>query len=460
MDLFQVLYQFYEDHQDMVGVELSDQSILVPVYHMLRSYHIEIALSEQGTFLSARVLEKGKDAHTIVPVTEEFESATNNYVAPSLFGFLNALSGDFFDFCPDAKLESQNRHELYMNGLKDWINSPYSHPAVEIIYKYLSHDTMFSDLMLDGVIVQDDKGQFVCKSIKNLGKALVRFCIYWDSDKSSDIWMDCSLHDSFIQYYKSVLEQQRQPDLCCVTGQWTICADSFGIRIRDENDRLRLVSYNDTKGLTYLGRFRSVKEAFSVGSETIQKIYAALRFLIRRQGRVCYYNHKCGNTFLVWSNANIKLPDVMSDSINGYNDIVDFGDLGFPDDDELQSVHTNKDLANRIVKASYGYMSEIDPNETFYVLTLDGVSRGRLSVCYYHAFGASDLIHNIQFWQENCVADRWVTIKHNGKRQRTKCVHCPNPRSLVDCAYGIVSGDKDANRISFVTNDNQMYCGL
>lgn len=467
MDPLYDLAKMYDAYSDIVGKEIGNDPILLPVFHVQRMMQFEVTLGNHGEFLSACRLEKDKDAVTICPVTEEFVSASNNYVSPVLFGFLSALSPDFYEYCPCDKEEKQERYELFMTGLKAWCDSAHTNPIIQIIYQYLEYGTLIQDLVASRVLEQTNSGGLKCKGVSKFSKAFVRFRVCYDDSKPDNVWMDPLLHQSWIDYYWSILLQTRTPDVCYVTGERTICARTFGHGVRNDSDRAKLISFNDTKGLTYLGRFTDASQAYSIGYVTAEKAFSMLRYLIRKQAYVFYNKDKtCGRTFLIWSNHNVKLPNIFSDSLNAYSGILNFDDFGFDKLGQTENVNpsdTGKDMANRLLKAAHGYIAKIDPDEEYHVMILDSMSgtKGRLAICYYDSFGGRRLIHNILFWQDNCISYRWGDVRNREKKKkRVLDWFQPDVRDIVKAAYGIVKTDEDTGHCYLNVSDSDMRLGL
>ncbi|MDE6983873.1 MAG: type I-C CRISPR-associated protein Cas8c/Csd1, partial [Lachnospiraceae bacterium] len=107
----------------MAGVWQNDQPVLLPISHSTFNAQIEVTIDAQGGFVNADKLEKGSDAVTIIPVTEDSAARSSGIAPHPLCDKLCYIAGDYTAFTGDDK---ENYYEAYMQQLKAWAESEYT----------------------------------------------------------------------------------------------------------------------------------------------------------------------------------------------------------------------------------------------------------------------------------------------------------------------------------------------
>lgn len=143
------LYETYEANLDQVGIiekkHNEQEYTLLPVSHTTQNAHIEVEVTEEGEFHSARVIEKN-DASTLIPCTEDSANRAGSKIAPyPLHDKLSYVAGDFVVY--GGKIKKEEPFSSYIAQLRDWANSPYAIPKVKSIYNYLSKKRLIRDLV-------------------------------------------------------------------------------------------------------------------------------------------------------------------------------------------------------------------------------------------------------------------------------------------------------------------------
>lgn len=431
------LADVYDANIDIVGRKVNNQPILVPISHLQRHMQIEIMVDGDGNFVNAWALDKGEESYTIFGVTEDSDNASNNFLPKPLFDHLPCVAGDYFDYFDDEKMEKEHRHDQYLLQLKDWVESPYSNDMIKAIYAYGLKKSMMADLIQAGVLKTDASGCLDPKQKiqgKSFDKMCVRFSVYLSADEPTDIWNSIELQNDWMAYYNDLIHKTREPELCCVTGERVICAKTYPFRIRSYGDRAKIISANDDKGLTYLGRFESASQAFTVGYLVLQKGLAALRWLIQKQGHV----YRDGSVFVAWSSLGNKLPDISLDFVSGASEIMSFDDMDLDRLDIPDSGYTGKDVVDAIWKNLNGYIKNVDVKEDTYVLMLDSLTKGRLSIVYWSEDRAANLLRRTYDWYDRCAWEHWVSFRR--KRRFLDC--SPSLSEMILVAYGYQTLDR------------------
>ena len=227
---------------------------LVPISHQIVNAELEITINAEGKFLSACSVGK-EDAAIIIPVTEDSAGRTgDNDRAHPLCDQIRYLTPQY-----------PQKFEAYLTQLHHWENSPYTHPKLHAIARYVEKGTILSDLAGFGLIALNEDGLPVKE------KQVVRWRV--DSgkdDESSACWKDRSLFQSFIDYYAST--KQESPVFCMASGQYAVPASQHPKKLINLCANAKLISANDTSGFTYRGRFTDDAQAMTMGYETSHKI--------------------------------------------------------------------------------------------------------------------------------------------------------------------------------------------
>ena len=146
MSWMEMLYRTYENCQgevgriypapfDRKGKPLRAPRPLLPVGHTLQNAQIEVTLGLDGTFIphAARVLDKSEGV-TVIPCMEKSATRSGRTPVPHvLFDKLQYLSGDYRDF-GGSKYWG---YEAYLKQLAGWCASPFAHPSVCAVLRYL-----------------------------------------------------------------------------------------------------------------------------------------------------------------------------------------------------------------------------------------------------------------------------------------------------------------------------------
>ncbi|WP_433922696.1 type I-C CRISPR-associated protein Cas8c/Csd1 [Paenibacillus taichungensis] len=438
------LSKTYDDHAEVVGQfemkKSGKEYALIPISHTTQTAHIEVHLNEKGNIVNAKVVEKN-DGSTIIPCTEASASRTSAPVPYPLFDKLAYVAGDYTQFCGEAK---GTPYQDYLIQLKAWCESPFSHPRVQSVLRYVSKGTLIADLVSRGILHVDSQGKLLEKWIAGPGDqegkkpdifnviasdqsgAFVRFAVDIPGEPESRLWRDASVQQSFIQFYEMSLQDK---DICFVTGDYLPVADKHASRIRHSGDKSKLISANDSSGFTYRGRFRSSRDAAVVSYEASQKGHNALKWLIDRQGTTID-----GKVFLVWGSTSLDLPEPQEDTFSLWDE-----------DDEEATVSgdtTHKEFALQIRKAigGYRYDGEYNSKHEVTLMTLDAATPGRMSIMYYRSLDQNEYLDRITAWHESCY---WIhRYKKNKNDKPVSFIGAPATKDIAFAAYGPRASEK------------------
>jgi len=333
--------------------------------------------------------------------------------------------------------------------LERWCNSPFSHPKAIAVLKYVKNGTVTQDLVNHQVLFAGNNKKLLEKRSKKKEKnappdiydvansqddAFVRWVVETPGNLETAVWKDNTLWDSWTKYYSST---KKEKTLCYVTGEQVFSADQHPAKLRNDGDKAKLISSNDSSGFTFRGRFLTADQACGVGFETTQKAHYALRWLISRQGY-----RKGDQAIVAWATSGSDIPKPTDDAISilGENDLPS---------DESPGASTAQELAIKLRNKIAGYGKELGDTTGVVVMGLDSATPGRMAITYYRELTGSDFLQKIENWHESCA---WIhNYRHievqdqessKKKKKYMPFVGAPAPSDIAEAVYGNRVDDK------------------
>jgi CRISPR-associated protein Csd1 len=452
MNWIQSLYETYENCRGQIGYSSDMSRPLVPVCHITTQAHIEVVIDGKGNFRHAEIVDKEKST-TIMPATEE--SAGKTGIKPKthpLCDKLQYLAGDFVDYGGEVTSGfSKDPTEPYRNFvdmLTKWCQSEYSHSKACAVLAYVQKKSLMRDLVTQKIFLLDSIGKLQSKenakrdkNVKDIfsvvgaqHKAVIRWIVESPESSEPKVWLDKTLWESWANYY---LNSREDSGLCLATGRNRLLTNNHPKFIRREGDNAKLISANDDKGFTYLGRFTDEYQASGVGLEISQKAHYALAWLISRQGYL-----EGDLAVVAWAVSGAQVPQPTEDSYAAL-----YGNLA---PEESKNADTAQDVAIRLKKKIAGYRQEIGERGDVVVMAVDTAteSTARLSIVYYRALKGSEFLERIENWHETCA---WRHTYHSidvqdekGKARKRYITFdgAPSPADIAEAAYGSRLDDK------------------
>lgn len=428
------LYQTYEAHLGEVLVPDANGVILMPIAHTQQSAQIECTISNEGEFISARVVDKAGSA-TLIPCTSNSASRSGVNPAPHpMFDKLKYMAKDLGIY-DDGK----SSYDAFIKQLKDWCSSEYAHPKVVTLYEYLEKGTLTKDLIEKGILYCDERGKLLNKWSGDSEKpelfkvltgtqvdAFLRFRVGGIEDLNNNIWMDKEISDLFIQYYINS-QKGLHDDLCYITGEIGPCTDKTSSKIRNTADMAKLISSNDNSGFTYRGRISTPQEGLSISFEASQKAINALKWLIEKQGK----RYAGGElVYITWGIDDTEFTDVTQDSES----------LFTSESDTPLTATTYEEFAKQFNHMISGYKTKhkVRIDDSVVIMGLDSATKGRLSIIYYLEAKESDLLERIEHWHTSCAWRfvKFVEDSETKKKSRHVWIGAPSMNDIIYAAYG------------------------
>jgi len=435
------LHETYENCQSMIGKIGDEKEVpLLPICHTTQKAHVEIVIDQDGNFKRARVVAK-ENARTIIPCTESSGGRTSGEASHPLCDKLQYVAKDYTEYGGERNLY----FAAYQTGLESWCKSEYNHPKVQAVFEYIQKGRVMEDLIAHKILIAGDDGKLstkpekknkdtpdIFKILNNQSEAFIRWEVEIPDDLCSKVWEDKTLWASWTNYYSHTKQDKA---LCYVTGEELLSADQHPAKLRNDGDKAKLISSNDTSGFTFRGRLTDADQACGVGFEVTQKAHSALRWLISRQG------YRSGDQAIVaWATSGKQIPDPLADplSILGEEELAS---------DDSDVVPTAQNIALKFNNKIAGYKADLGDTSGVVVMGLDSATPGRMAITFYRELTGSEFLERLEKWHDTCawVHDyRFIETKDNKKTKRNylRFAGAPAPRDIAEAAYGSKVDDK------------------
>lgn len=224
MSWLKQLADVYNRNQSQVGKfeERRKQRItLLPVSHVMQSAQIEILITPDGEFQSAKVVDK-ENAQTIVPATTSSANRSNKSAPHYIHDKLQYVAGDYVNYGGSEK--RKEHYNDYCKQMKDWAKSENAPKKIKAIYSYISKGIVIADLVNEKILPVDENTEVINKWSANKKEekpkiykvvsngalsAFVRFDVLHESPDDPVVWEDRQLFDNFINYLEKAHEQEQ-----------------------------------------------------------------------------------------------------------------------------------------------------------------------------------------------------------------------------------------------------------
>lgn len=396
MGLFQKALETYESHLNYTE-NREGMTMMAPVGHIVTRADLEITLDPEGNFVIATAVDKS-EPKIVIPATEASAGRTSAPCAHPLCEQLGYLLP-----------QNEKKYQLYVNQLRAWASSVYSHPKLNPILQYVMGGTILDDLVSCNLTKLTEKG------MPEDDKPMIRWRV--QGEEIEECWRDTDLFKAYTEYTLS--QTKREQGLCMVTGEQVGIAAQHPKGVFSLNGNAKLISANDSSGFTYRGRFSEEWQAATVGYGASQKAHNALRWLISEQGVICGER-----VFLCW---NPQGKTVMQPT------------LPFR---PAQAVWQPEDYRDELRKTLNSQKQDFSITDGVVVAAFDAATTGRLAVTYYNEFQAHDFLQRLHDWDSVCC---WS--------HRTFGIQSPGLRQIINCAFGTQKTEKG---MSSITADAQI----
>jgi CRISPR-associated protein Csd1 len=425
------IQKLHDTYEACLGHEPDGSERLLPVSHTFQQAHVEITLTGDGKFESARTIGK---VETAIPATEA--SAGRVGIKPPPHPLCDKVQYCASDYPAWGGLKP-SFFDQYEKLLSNWCSSEHRHPKAEAVLTYVRSGRLVADLVREKVLhaadgklltqwQEDAEIPEILKVLtakdgeRDQGDALVRWHVRDLNSPCSAVWEDTTLQDAWARYDASTKQAK---GFCMVTGQSeTSMALNHPKRLRHAGDGAKLISANDSSGFTFRGRFidDTGAQACGIGYEVTQKAHNALRWLIKRQ------SYRNGDQVIVsWATNGANIPDPFLNSF----DFLDDEDEPDTSPIVVADPGAGQAYAQRLARALKGYRAQLGDSADIVVMGLDSATPGRMAITYYRELTGSEFLERVEQWHT-----RFAWLQNFGKDKHF--VGAPAPLDIAETAYG------------------------
>ncbi len=401
-----------------------DGLTLLPVYHSSKRSVgediFEITVDKDSNSISGRFLEK--DEIIIFPITEDSITRSGAKVAP------HAISDELSYL---ARTIDGAKNKEYLDIVEDLLEYEKNNTCEDfrILGKYIIKNTILEDFLrfhfgskeyhIDDKFKLsyeeiDDKGK-IKKKLLDLKKIFITFKIEKEFKADISLTKDKIIHNFYISYVRNKNAESENITFCDVTGKLEYCTE----RHRGLMGTAKLISISNNDE-TYYGRFKHGKDIYRIGYETSQKIHNMLKYLIENNSYSRFIGE--GAYIINWLSQDLKKGGI---ELLSSMDNEDFEDYEEQSMDDLGGEISRK-LGRYFLGEDETYVGKRD----FYVLIIEKISNGRISVKYFRRLSRSEAYERTREWY---VSTNWKFYDHILKKNIYKS---PRLDQIVDFIYG------------------------
>ena len=441
MSWIEKLHATYEANTAAIG---KGDIPLLPICHSTQKADITIILDESGNFRRAMVIDK-RDSRTIIPTTEASAGRVGTKPPPHpLCDKLQYIAADYVAYGGNKP----HFHDEYKALIGVWAGVAADNTKLQSVFHYINKGTVIADLVAHNILYCDAERRLLPLWTKDASPpdifirlpggenkpwqadAFVRFSVEIPGEPQADLWPDPAMWESWIDFCST---RENPSGMCFITGLVAPLAIQHPSKIRNDGDKAKLISSNDTSGFTFRGRFTSSEEACSVGFDVTQKAHNALRWLIAKQGR------RDGDLAIVaWAISGAALPDIACSTWDLLADELGLAGEQSPTQSPPHSEYTAQEIGVALAKQIGGYSADLGNTTDVVVMELDSATPGRLSIGYYKELTGSEFLQRIQAWHD--LENGCVWRQYFGKDKIF--VGAPAPREIAETAFGKRLDDK------------------
>lgn len=394
-----------------------DGQILLPVYHSNRRSNnedvFEITIDEKSNAIRGRFLNK--DEMIVFPITEDSITRSGAKVAP------HAIS-DQLSYL--AKGIDEKKNEAYLEGINDLLDfeKTYNYRNFKIMGEYIKKNTILDDFLqfylpnteykIDGKFklkyeTLKSNGKSTEKTI-DLKKVFITFRLERLLEGDISLTKDEKLHDFYIKYIRNKNKVAKESNKCNLTGEDSYCIE----RHRGVIGNAKLISISNNKE-TYYGRFKQGEEIYHISYEGSQKVHNMLKYFLDRDGYKRYIGE---NAYVInWLSQELTK--------GGIELVSNLDDL----DDEVEESSMSElggRVSQKLGKYFAGEGKDFSSKGDFYILIIEKISNGRVSVKYFRRLSRSEAYERVMNWYNSI---NWKFYNKN----RT-----PSLYQIVNFVYG------------------------
>lgn len=425
-------YNYALDNGLVDNPKLSTSGLtLLPVYHSSKVSGgediFEITLDNNSNAIDGRFLLK--EEIIVFPITEHSITRSGSKVAP------HAISDELSYL---AKEIDSEKNKEYIKGIKDLLDYEIEHnyENFRIIGNYIVKNEIYQDFLkfylgnVEYTVNKDNfklsyekvggKGKIQKKSL-DLKKIFITFKI--EKELSGDVTLtkDVGLHNFYIDYVRNKNSLSNELSYCDITGKLDYCVENH----RGIIGMAKLVSVSNNKE-TYYGRFKKGKDIYRIGYESSQKVHNMLKYLIENKNHSSFIGE--GAHIANWLSQDLDKGGI--DLLSG----IDDEDEDFEYEEKTMDV-LGGELSNNLSKYFLGRGSGFEVKGDFYILIIEKISNGRVSVKYFKRLSRSEAYQRVTDWYKST---NWKFYSYQLKKFINKS---PSLYQITNFIYGQENND-------------------
>lgn len=440
MGLFANLLKTYDKCASAVGIipldkgNADEKRAFLPIFHTTLKSEVCFVLDEKGTLLSC--FRDGKEQTIIIPCTEESASRSSGIAAHPLCDSISYIDKNI----------NKERYTAYLEQLAA---RKGNNTKLNAIYAFLGENSVV-ELMNGAGLFKDNEYTEGALNIDKISKIGIRFSVEIPGNTTPNVWEDSTLQEEWISHMSQYDATENTGEFDYLSGDNLFQkARTHPKNINAMTGNAKLLSCNDTSGLTFRGRFESQDDAIMVDMLSSQKLHQTLRWLIAN-----YSSKTESQAIVIWA-----IDDVPEEKILPFGSSFDiFSALAnneevMSDNDKMRAavLAIDGDYAKKVAKELRGFgTAETIKNHdrTVAIAIFDAATTGRMSVTFYQEMLENEYLENIAKWHETSA---WLLTTFRkeikGKTQEKSIpfdyVGCPSFEEILETVYGKPRGNSD-----------------
>jgi len=400
---------------------------ILPVYHSNKKANsnediFEITIDASSNAVDGRFLRK--DEIIVFPITEDSITRSGSKVAP------HAVSDEFSYLAREIDLK---KNEEYIKGIKELLEYEkiYNCENFRIIGKYITKNTILEDFLKfylgNKEYVIDDKFKLNYEKIEDNGKVKIKsldlkkifITFKLEKDFLGDITLtrDIGLHDFYIDYVRNKNFCLKELSYCDITGNLDYCIE----RHRGIIGNAKLISISNHNE-TYYGRLKDGKDIYHISYEVSQKVHNMLKYFIDNEN---YSRFIGGDAYIInWLSQNLNKGGIELVSE------IEEEDEDFEDEEEQTMSILGGQISKNLGKYFFGEDNSLIEKGSFYVLIIEKVSNGRVSMKYFRKLTRLEAYQRVMNWYKSTS---WNFYNHRLHKFENKS---PSIYQIVNFIYG------------------------
>lgn len=429
MSLINALLETYDSAIESKLVDNPDLSpggvTLLPIYHSNKRSGgqdiFELIIDKNSNAINGSFINK--DEYVIFPITEDSIIRSGSKVAP------HAVSDELSYLAKDIDTD---KNEEYLKGIQSLLEyeRENNNENFRILGKYITKNIIKEDFLrfyfgnAEYYVDEnykltyeeiDDNGKNKKKTL-DLKKVVVTFKLEKEFSGDVSLTKDVELHKFYIEYIQKRNSMSKELSYCDVTGKIDYCIE----RHRGIVGTAKLISISNHNE-TYFGRLKNGSDIYHVSYEASQKIHNMLKFLMDSKEHCRYIGE--GAHMINWLSQDLEKGS--ADLLSNISD-----DEDFEEEEESTLASLGGGVSSKLGKYFLGEDGTYDVQGNFYVLIIEKISNGRVSVKYFRRVSRSDAYKRVKQWYRSTS---WRFYDYNLKKFINKS---PSLQQIVDFVYG------------------------